>query len=634
MQLFKSIDDFLISRSPRLPLLLVGVMAVLYTGLFSYASIVRWASYHGTLFDLGIMIQTFYNTSQGEILAESVNLGTLLSRFWLAHWEFIYIPLTLFYKLVPRPETLLVLQSLFLAAGAFPVFWLAKKHLGSHTAGLVFAAAYLLYPAMQNTNLFDLHGQVFATSLLLFAFYFLDRDRAGWFLVFAFAALLCREDIAIVLGMTGLYIVLIKKNIRLGAVVIGMSAMWFGAYYIGRGWLIEHFTVVDPKFITGITRPSHWAYLQGGRLILEQPLYFLDEYFLTMLNATYLFWLFGPLLFLSIARPTFLAILSPMLLIYLVSDWVPAHVIEYPYTATLTPAIFVSAIYGLSSVLQKLQARGFGQAKVNRAGQLLLAAILLSSVGACATKSNLRKLPEWQRTPHHEALDRVAAKIPADASLSVDHILGSRVAERRELYTFPDSIDTADCVFYDFANREFRLMTRESFFLTPAKPVNESIRRAMTNPQYGVVDYDDGAILLQRGFDYQTGLRNLAIAQRDEIEEQLEIAVNDSLAFAGYTRHGITRYWDTFYDHFTFYWTVRQPCTQSPAAMIVLSNGTDSLATPHQPAFGLYPHSRWQSGEIIREEVYLERRQGFEDGRRTVSLKWDEARPGILLFRY
>lgn len=619
----------------HLGLVIVGMLMAGYTVLFSCASIWRWESYHSTLFDLGIMIQTFYNTSQGRLLEESVNLGVPVTRFWLAHWEFVYVPLTLFYKLIPRPETLLVLQSLFLAIGALPAYWLAKERLHSEAAGLIFAAAYLFYPAMQNTNLFDFHGVVFSTSLLLFAFYFLDKQRLFWFWFFAISALLCREDIAIVLGMTGVYLIFIKRNFKLGMALGACGAFWFGMYYWGRSWMIDYFDLAELTALANtMTGPSHWAYLKGGKLILEAPIYFLDEHFLTRLNAEYLIWLFAPAAFLCLASPWFLAIAGPILLINMSSDWYPAHVIEYPYTATLTPIIFVAAIYGLDNLLRKFQARGVHEATARRWQRIILAVVLLSSIAVCAAKSNLLKIGEWKRTPHHDAIDRAVAKIPENASLSVDTILGSRTAERRELYAFPDHIDTADCILYDFSNHEFRLMTRASYFLPPAKPVDEHIWRVMNDSNYGVSFYEDGVALFQRGYDYKTGLRHLAIAQQKEIGNPLEIDVDDTLTFLGYTWHTNTRYWDTFYYHFTLYWKTTTLSSHGKKTQFLLSNGKTGFSSPHNPAFGLYPASQWQPGEIVREEVYWEIRDGFVPGNVRVSLQREQDGDAARLFDF
>ena len=46
----------------------------------------------------------------------------------------------------PSPDLLLTVQAIAVALGALPVFWLARKHLGSERAALGFALVYLLYP--------------------------------------------------------------------------------------------------------------------------------------------------------------------------------------------------------------------------------------------------------------------------------------------------------------------------------------------------------------------------------------------------------------------------------------------------------------------------------------------------------
>ena len=72
---------------------------------------------------------------------------------------------------------LLVVQAVAIALGAVPVYWLARKHLGSAHAGVGFALAYLLYPATGWLTLNEFHPVALATPLLLFAFWYLDEDR-------------------------------------------------------------------------------------------------------------------------------------------------------------------------------------------------------------------------------------------------------------------------------------------------------------------------------------------------------------------------------------------------------------------------------------------------------------------------
>ena len=59
--------------------------------------------------------------------------------------------------LSPRAETLLVLQSVWLATGVAPLYLLGKKRLGNPWFGVLLAATYVLYPALHGANLFDFH---------------------------------------------------------------------------------------------------------------------------------------------------------------------------------------------------------------------------------------------------------------------------------------------------------------------------------------------------------------------------------------------------------------------------------------------------------------------------------------------
>ena len=101
---------------------------------------------------------------------------------------------------------LLVAQAVAIALGALPVFWLARKHLGSERAALGFALAYLLYPPTQWLTLNEFHPVALACPLLLFAFWYLDEDR-----LVPFAACrdrwprLTKEEIALVVAGFGIW---------------------------------------------------------------------------------------------------------------------------------------------------------------------------------------------------------------------------------------------------------------------------------------------------------------------------------------------------------------------------------------------------------------------------------------------
>ncbi|MFL5627970.1 MAG: DUF2079 domain-containing protein, partial [Ktedonobacteraceae bacterium] len=140
--------------------LATGVVALL-TLLFSAYFILYLAGRHDAYLtnaeDLGIMDQAIWNTVHGQILHQTIcnaihdtNCYSIdgVSRFAI-HFEPILLPVSLLYLLWPSPKTLLVIQTLVVASGAFPAFWLARLRLRNEWAGVAIALLYLLYPAQQ-----------------------------------------------------------------------------------------------------------------------------------------------------------------------------------------------------------------------------------------------------------------------------------------------------------------------------------------------------------------------------------------------------------------------------------------------------------------------------------------------------
>ena len=72
---------------------------------------------------------------------------------------------------------LLAAQAVAVALGALPVFWLARKHLGSERLAVLFSLAYLLYAPVQWLALDEFHAVALACPLLLYAVWYLDEGR-------------------------------------------------------------------------------------------------------------------------------------------------------------------------------------------------------------------------------------------------------------------------------------------------------------------------------------------------------------------------------------------------------------------------------------------------------------------------
>ena len=76
------------------------------------------------------MVQTVWNTAHGHFLQMTSGDGVQISRL-AAHFDPILAAFAPLWWIWPSPEMLLVVQAIAVALGALPVFWLARKHLGS-----------------------------------------------------------------------------------------------------------------------------------------------------------------------------------------------------------------------------------------------------------------------------------------------------------------------------------------------------------------------------------------------------------------------------------------------------------------------------------------------------------------------
>ena len=139
------------------------------------------------------------DTAHGDFLQVTNLAGRQTSRLG-SHFDPILAAFAPLWLAWPSTDMLVVVQAFAVALGALPVFWLARKHLGSQRAGLGFALAYLLYPATQWLVLNEFHPVAFACPLLLFAFWYLDEDRLLPFALFSLAAIACKEEIGLVVG--------------------------------------------------------------------------------------------------------------------------------------------------------------------------------------------------------------------------------------------------------------------------------------------------------------------------------------------------------------------------------------------------------------------------------------------------
>jgi len=413
--------------------LLLSGMVTAYTFIIGQWAVNRFMSFNATLWDMGIMTQAIWNTAHGSILHESVNLGFSISRLAVAHWELIYLPLAVIYRIIPSIPLLLYTQSFILACGVIPIYKFAEKKLSSKKGASFIAMAYLFYPALHGSNLFDIHGLTFSTTFLLFTFYYLDQENLSKTIIFAILSICCREDVAFVIFMLGLYSWIIKKNRKIGIILLSLSIAWIIAFFT-RAYFTGH-----TELMKIISIAPNWEHLGVNHTVdfLRSPfpkIMIIIKFLFSYENIKYIVKLFLPVIGLCCLSPDLLFIVAPILLSNMLSNWQQMHQIEYHYTATITPFIFLAAIKGMATLKQSLSR--FPKFQTNRIPLILGLIVVISSVISTTQFSILRFHKTWQVSESHKKLAQKLQDIPSELSVSTTARAGAHLANRKELYHF------------------------------------------------------------------------------------------------------------------------------------------------------------------------------------------------------
>jgi uncharacterized membrane protein len=560
-------------RRPSLPCLLLLVLIVAYTIGFSAMSLRLHQAQLTHKSDLGQMDLALWNTSRGRFVQEIK--GDSVSTRLTDHVEPIFLPVSLIFWLWDDVRALLILQSLLLALGALPVFWLARSRVrrsGSQAhggesplsappnaklrtpnypgwIGLAFAFVYLMFPALQASNLTEFHAITLAVPLILLALWFADRERWLRFAVSCILLMAVKEEAALLAFMLGLYVVsksvaerLSRRRAAAGPAKISTSP-WVQVddsrithhesrpthhesrlpHHLSRstrlvplltGLLIAGLGLAWFAVATFIIIPGHAATVYGDatsvyfqrygelghsvgtilRSLLTRP----GLVYRTVtqpLRLRYLLTLLAPVGFLALLAPEILLLSAPLLVANLFSSYAAQYSGAFHYSAPLVPYFLAAAIVGAGRLLRWLNPRDRQLGDRSRARffrwTALAAWLLAWSLGWQVAQGytpfgNQFRWPEI--THHHRLLARFTSQVPREAPGSATPALFPHLSHREKLYLFPHLGDSQWAL----------LDVTGSTDMHPAA-MRDQVQHMLNFGEWGVLDGADGYLLLARG---------------------------------------------------------------------------------------------------------------------------------------
>jgi uncharacterized membrane protein len=405
----------------------------LWTAAAAVAAVFLWISYlrhrafetHG--YDLGIFTNAIWNLTHGNGYVSSVKGGINL---FTDHQSPVFWLLAPIFWAVPRPETLLVVQALGLAAGGPALYYLTRGRFGArHWAPATLPWLYWTYLPLRNASAFDFHPDVFMLPLFLWTFAAF-ASRRGWIRALGVVALVCalgaKESASVVAAGIGVAWTLAAQDRPWRTRLLGLALAAVGAA------VFLYDVKVVPRLFGG-----DYAYMGlydrfGGGLLdvvlapFTQPAYFFSQ-ILDRQRLIFLFWTLAPLGFLPLFNwRAALAALPPYLMLFLSQGDQRVKII-FHYGIEPGSALFWALPFGLAAF-------------ANRFGWRRAGVWMLFWAVACLGPSELMRARSYTQTEHaHWLQTRALPCLNADAPMAASDVLVSHLATRAWI-SYPDKL--------------------------------------------------------------------------------------------------------------------------------------------------------------------------------------------------
>ena len=462
-----------------LAIVAVSGLWLAYGSWFSVASVINHQAMHTQIADLGYYDNIFFHSSRGAPL-----VCTLCKEgvHYSSHFDPILVLISPLYRLYPRAEFALYLQSFWLGSGAIPLFLLARRRLGHALPAVALALCFVLYPAMQGMNLYDFHSIALIAPLVLWLLYAFECDSPIPFGFIFVLLLLTREDVSLLMCFiaAGMFMTRTGRWRWISVAMILVSVIYFV--------VVKKLVMISPDVLNCTKGGTCFRYYYedlipkgegvGGLLtsLITAPVYALK----IVLDQDKL--VFFAQLFLPMAFVPFFVKRRRVMLVYgmafcFLASNEPVYSLGFQYSSFLYPIGFALTAIGLDEIRRshRLAALGFDPARMSNAlvGVVLVASMLSSwKFGGLIENGAFRGgFGRPARELSSKDADRYAwltmkiASIPEDAPVAATRRIGPHISNRPVADYYPrHTNDRVDYVFVhmpDLKSKERKRLDRE-----------------------------------------------------------------------------------------------------------------------------------------------------------------------------
>lgn len=384
---------------------------ILASVLYSILAIVRHNNFQSFAFDLGIYDQAVWLYSRVLAPFSTVKMPNML--ILADHFNPSLALLAPIYWIKDDVRMLLIAQALIFTTSGYPIYKLAKIYLKNSFCSLSILFAYYFFWGVQLALAFDFHEVTIVASLLSWLFYFAETKRWKIFFLILIICLGLKEDVSIILGSLGVFIILTYKNLKIGITTILISIAWF--LIVTKIIMTE--SVIGQNFAYGVNFPKSITEVLG---IFFSPL--IPKWktiFLSLLPFALL-----PIF----AKGALFMIFTHFLVHFLDPRFYGRWEIALHYRAPLTAILAVGTIIALSKIKSEKRLKFLSLA--------IIIATLFLQVYLHAPLNILLKKPFYQKDGWMVDIEYLMKKIPALASVATQNNILPHLSHRKQIYYF------------------------------------------------------------------------------------------------------------------------------------------------------------------------------------------------------
>ncbi len=421
------LDQFLLDVGDRLrtpQTVLLGMIAV-YVGVFGSLTWSQQSNFGTFGFDMGIYDQGIWLLSRFRINPFDTVRGL---PFFAHHVNIITLLFVPAYWLGAGPHFLYLVETLAMAAGAVPLWLLARDRLRDGWLALCPAGAYLLFPSLEWINWWHFHPDALIITPLIWAYWLADQRRWRWFAVAVGLALLCKEDAALAVFMLGLVIAW-KQRRPWALVTAGAGAAW---WFFATKVIIPVANGGGQVFYENLFPGFGTSIFSVIATIIRHPSRFTHLAFQKE-RITYYTQLLAPVALLPIGALPVLAIAGPQVLVNVISAHGYTHDIQYHYSSIVIAGIFLATVEALGLPRRTPSARRF-------LCGVLMATSLAGNVAWSPSPISVKyRTGIWARPQAtNVAKNAAVAAVPRGAATSATYYFVPHLTHRTLIYEWPN----------------------------------------------------------------------------------------------------------------------------------------------------------------------------------------------------